>query len=150
MQNIAIILTLLVLPYWALLPTPLPEEVRGRIGVAFVLGFTGIGHFLRTSVMAAMLPPWIPMRVPLVQVTGVFELAVAIALFIPSMSRHAGLALCAFLVLVLPANIHAAYQRIDFGGHAAGPAYLLVRVPLQLLLLGWVYWHCVRPHAAAT
>jgi hypothetical protein len=27
---------------------------------------------------------------------------------------------------------------------------LLVWVPLQLLLLGWVYWHCVRPHAAAS
>lgn len=44
-----------------------------------------------------------------------------------------GWAWCIFLLLVLPSNIYAAWQRVDFGGHAAGPVYLLVRIPLQLL-----------------
>jgi len=30
------------------------------------------------------------------------------------------------------------------GGHAWGPAYLLIRAPLQLLILGWVYYFVLR------
>jgi uncharacterized membrane protein len=67
-----------------------------------------------------------------------------VAILIPSLSRYTGIALGVFLLLVLPSNVYAAFQRIDFGGHGAGPAYLLVRVPLQLFLIGWIYWFAVR------
>jgi uncharacterized membrane protein len=33
---------------------------------------------------------------------------------------------------------------MDFGGHGAGPIYLAVRLPLQLVLIGWTWWHAVR------
>jgi len=144
MRNIAIIITLLLLPYWALNPMHVAEPTRGRIGAALVFAFTSIGHFARTSSMAEMVPTGIPMRVGLIYVTGVLELLGAIALLIPHFSRGAGVALCVFLLLVLPSNVYAAFQRIDFGGHGAGPIYLLVRVPLQLFLIGWIYWFAVR------
>lgn len=144
MQNIAILLTLLLLPYWALLPAPVTESMRGRIGVSLVLAFAGIAHFLKTSDMSEMLPAWTPLRIPLIYVTGIFELVAALALLLPSLSRYTGLALCLFLLLILPSNVYAAFQRIDFGGHEAGPSYLLIRIPLQLLLIGWVYWSAVR------
>jgi len=146
MQNIAIILTLLLLPYWALMSAHMPEPLRGRIGIALVFAFTGIGHFIKTSSMTEMLPAWTPMRVPLIYATGVFELIATVAILIPSLSRYAGIVLCIFLVLLIPSNVFAAYQRVDFGGHGAGPIYLLVRIPLQLFLIGWVYWFAVRPH----
>jgi len=57
MQNIAIILTLLLLPYWALIPAHVSEPLRGRIGVALVFVFTRVGHFIKTSAMTQMLPP---------------------------------------------------------------------------------------------
>jgi uncharacterized membrane protein len=144
MRNISIIITLLLLPYWALIPVHLQEPLRGRIGIALVFAFTAIGHFVETSEMARMLPPSVPMRVPLVYVSGVFELLAAVTILIPSLSRYTGIALSIFLLLVLPSNVYAAFQRVDFGGHAAGPAYLLVRVPLQLFLIGWIYWFAVR------
>ena len=145
MQNIVIILTLLLVPYWALLPAHLSEPLRGRIGVSLVFAFTAVGHFIKTSQMTQMLPSWVPMRVPLIYFTGIFELLAAIAILIPSVSRHVGMVLCIFLLLILPSNVYAAFQRVDFGGHGAGPIYLLVRVPLQLLLIGWIYWYAVRP-----
>ena len=147
MQNIAIILTLLLLPYWALIPAPVSEPLRGRMGVALVFGFTAIGHFVKTSQMTAMLPPWMPMRVPLIYATGVFEFLAALAILIPSASRPAGTILCIFLLLILPSNVYAAFQRVDFGGHGAGPIYLLVRAPLQLFLIGWIYWFAVRQNS---
>jgi len=150
MQNIAIILTLLLLPYWLLTLAHVPEVLRGRVGVALVFAFTGVGHFIKTSAMTQMLPAWVPMRLPLVYITGVFELLAAAAILYTPLSRHVGLALCVFLLLIVPSNIYAAWTRVDFGGHAAGPVYLLVRIPLQLFLIGWVYWFAVRQydHAA--
>jgi uncharacterized membrane protein len=46
------------------------------IGLTLLFVFTGIGHFIDTESMAQMLPPWIPQRVLLVYLTGVFEFAV--------------------------------------------------------------------------
>jgi uncharacterized membrane protein len=37
----------------------------------------------------------------------------------------------------LPVNVYSAIQRVPFGGHEVGPAYLLIRVPFQLLLIWW-------------
>src|SRR4030095_6599604 len=112
------------------------EPLRGRVGVALVFAFTTAGHFLKTSEMTQMLPGWVPMRVPLVYVTGVFELLAALAILITPAARPVALSLWIFLLLMLPSNVYAAFQRVDFGGHAAGPGYLLVRLPLQLFLVG--------------
>ncbi len=147
MTNIAIILTLLLLPYWLLTFAHVPEVLRGRVGIALVFAFTGVGHFIKTAAMTQMLPSWVPMRTPLVYITGVFELLAAAAILITPLSRHAGLVLCVFLLLLVPSNIYAAWQRVDFGGHASGPSYLLVRIPLQLFLMGWIYWFAVKQHA---
>jgi hypothetical protein len=37
------------------------------------------------------------------------------------------------LLCLLPANIYSAINRVDFGGHGAGPIYLLV--PFQLFVI---------------
>ncbi|HEY3914505.1 MAG TPA: hypothetical protein VGN61_08470 [Verrucomicrobiae bacterium] len=44
MLNVAIMLALLLAPYWALIPAHVAEPERARIGVALVFAFTGIGH----------------------------------------------------------------------------------------------------------
>jgi uncharacterized membrane protein len=44
------------------------------------------------------------------------------------------------LLGLLPANIYSAFHRVDFGGHGAGPAYLLVRVPFQIFAIWWTYF----------
>jgi uncharacterized membrane protein len=149
--NIAIILLLLLLPYFALVPLRLSRSVRARVGVALVFAFTGSGHFIKTNEMVAMLPSWVPQRELLVHATGVFELLASIGILIPTLARTTGLALCLFLILVLPSNVYAALQRVDFGGHDAGPIYLLVRVPLQCILIVWIYWFAVRkrPHGSS-
>ena len=36
---------------------------------------------------------------------------------------------------------------LTWAGTPGGPAYLLIRVPLQAILLGWVWWFTVRPTA---
>jgi uncharacterized membrane protein len=115
-------------------------QAAGASGLALLFFFTGSGHFLQTELMAQMLPPWVPAPVALVYLTGVLEFALAIGFLIPETRRSAGWTAAAVLVLFFPANIYAAINHVPMGGHAWGPVYLLVRAPLQLVILFWVYW----------
>jgi uncharacterized membrane protein len=117
---------------------------RGQISLAILFLFTGLGHFVQTAQMAEMLPPAVPFRPLLVLVSGVFEWLLSLGLLIPRYARTAGIAAIVFLIVVFPGNVYAAINRVDFGGHGAGPAYLLVRAPFQLLLIAWAYWFAVR------
>ncbi len=144
MKNITIIVTLLLIPYLALKLGQVPAPWPGRVSLALVFLFTGLGHFIKTVEMAQMLPSWFPGRIPLIYTTGVFEWMGSVGILVPQLSRSSGILLCAFLILVLPSNVYAAVHRVDFGGHAAGPVYLLVRIPLQLLLICWACWFAIR------
>ena len=113
---------------------------RARVGLSLFFIFTSIGHFIRTEEMAAMIPPSVPYRIELVYLTGVFELLGAIGVWIPRLVRLTGLLLILMLIGLLPANVYSAINRVDFGGHGAGPTYLLVRVPFQLFVIWWTYF----------
>jgi len=113
---------------------------RARVGLTVFFAFAGIGHFIVTQEMSQMMPASIPYRVEVIYLTGVLELLGAIGVWIPALTRLAGLCLIILLVCVLPANIYSALTRFDFGGHGAGPVYLIARVPFQLFVIWWTYW----------
>lgn len=120
-------------------------RAAAAIGLAMLFIFTGIGHFVRTEPMAQMLPPWVTLRTQVVYMTGVLEFAVAVGFLIPTLRRVAGWAAAVMLVLFFPANVYAAINHVPMGGHIWGPVYLLVRAPVQLVVLLWVYWFTIRP-----
>lgn len=124
----------------------LSRAARARVGLTLFFAFTALGHFVRTEEMAAMLPPSVPSRVGLIHLTGLFELAGAAGVWAPRLRRLTGVCLIVMLLCVLPSNVYAALNRVAFGGHEAGPVYLLVRVPFQLLVAWWVYFAAVRWH----
>ncbi len=144
MKNVLAMVGLLLGGFGVALLFGLPNWKAARIGIAAVLAFTAFGHFVKTDEMMAMLPSALPARRPMVIMSGFLETMFAAGILLPTLARTTGLAICVFLVLVTPANVYAALQRIDFGDHGAGPRYLLVRLPLQLLLLVWTYWFAVR------
>lgn len=113
---------------------------RARVGLSLFFLFTSIGHFIKTEEMAAMLPASVPYRIWLIYVTGILELLGATGVWIPRLTKLTGFLLILMLIGVLPANIYSAINRVDFGGHAAGPAYLLVRVPFQIFAIWWTYF----------
>jgi uncharacterized membrane protein len=118
--------------------------IGGVTGLVLAFLFTASGHFLMTQAMADMLPPFVPGRVPLVYLTGLLEIALALGLALPATRRLAGLAAIAILVLFFPANVYAAFAQVEMGGHAWGPVYLLIRAPLQAILIAWTWWFAVR------
>lgn len=140
------VLMLLILTLPQLLGSAL-ARLRGREanaapaawGLGLLFLFTASGHFLQTQPMVQMLPPWVPAREALVYATGWLEIAIAVAFFVPRWRRAAAWLAAAVLVAFFPANIYAAFQQVPMGGHAWGPVYLLVRAPLQLFILWWIW-----------
>ncbi|GHG02885.1 DoxX family protein [Thalassotalea marina] len=113
------------------------------LGLAFL--FFAMGHFVKTQGMIDMLPAWVPFRLALVYVTGVIELVIAIGLFLPQYRILAAKMAIVVFVVFFPANIYAAFNSIGLGGHQWGPVYLLIRLPLQIVLISWAYFMCVKP-----
>lgn len=107
---------------------------------AFFL-LAGITHFTQTDSFAAIVPPALPFKHLIVQITGAMELAFAVGLLVPKWRRITGWALSAFLLAVLPANIYMALAGIPFG-ELSSPTALWVRVFMQFPLIALVLWAC--------
>ena len=115
-------------------------SLAGRIAMAAMLVATGISHFTNAEEMIAMMPHFVPAKRELVYFTGVCELAAVVGLVWNRTARLASILLIVFFVLVLPANIAGSLKSVNFGGMEHGPWYLLLRVPLQLFFIWWVWW----------
>jgi len=145
-----IVLTILFVP--TLLAAVIARKTRadgiinlgGVLGYAAAFAFFSVGHFAITDEMVSMLPEFIPARRPLVYATGLLEAGLALALLPKRTRAYAGLGCIAVLILFFPGNIYAAINGVGPGGHQWGPVYLLVRAPLQALLIFWGYWFAVR------
>lgn len=146
-MTLLFLLCLLLVPYLLLtllghwLPRlRIASATRARVGLSLFFIVTALAHFTGTRAMAEMIPRSIPYRIELIYLTGVFELLGAAGVWIPRLTRLTGLLLIVMLIGLLPANIYAAINRVDYGGHAAGPGYLLLRVPFQLFVIWWTYF----------
>ena len=121
--------------------------LSARIAMSIMLVFTAIGHFVFTKGMSMMIPQFIPFKESFVYITGIFEILLAIGLLIPKLKVISGWTLIVFLLLMLPANIYASmnnvnYQKGTFDGN--GLAYLWFRIPLQILFIIWTYIGTIR------
>ena len=121
--------------------------VSGRIAFSFMLLFTAIGHFVFTNGMSRMIPDFIPNKMFIVYATGILEVLFAIGLLIPKYQKHVAIDVIAFLLLMLPANIKAAsntlnYQTGEQNGN--GLNYLWFRIPLQIFFILWVLFFAYK------
>ena len=122
-------------------------KLSARIAMSIMLIFTAIGHFAFTKGMSMMIPKFIPYKETFVYLSGVFEILLAISLLIPGFKYISGWTLIIFLLLMLPANIYASinnvnYQKGTFDGNGLG--YLWFRIPLQFLFIAWTYISTIR------
>lgn len=115
MKQIAIIVSLLIVPSLVALATGGDVDWAGRLGLALVFAFAALGHFIKTDAMAEMLPPSVPQRRALIRISGVFELALAVLVLRLPNSRLVALTIIWFLIAVFPSNVYAAVRRIESG-----------------------------------
>lgn len=114
------------------------KDTIPRLVAAALFTFTGTQHFLKPEIFAAIVPPVLPAPALLVAISGAAEIAGALGLLLPQTRRIAVYGLIALLIAVFPANIYMAAAAEKFASFA--PAWLLVaRLPLQLVLIAWVW-----------
>ncbi|MFI7281626.1 DoxX family protein [Micromonospora chersina] len=106
-----------------------------RVGLALMFLLTGVAHFAsRRADLIAMVPPSLPRPDLLVTVTGVLELAGALALLAPVTARWAAAGLALLMVAMFPANVSAARRRLTLAGRPVTP--LGARTALQIVFVG--------------
>ena len=108
-----------------------------------MLFFTAFGHFRFSKGMASMIPKFIPFKNRVVLVTGLMEILFGLGLLFNQLRTVSGWSLIIFFLLLLPANIHAAMQKLDYqkGTYdGKGIQYLWFRIPMQLFLIWWVWY----------
>jgi len=121
--------------------------LSARIAMCAMLLFTALGHFLFTEGMSKMIPNFIPLKPTLVLVTGVLEIILAIGLLLPDYKKTTAWILIFFLLLMLPANIKASLENLNYqtGTYdGKGLPYLWFRVPLQVLFIAWIYFSTIQ------
>jgi len=139
-----VVLAIATIAAWAL-PARLggrsPKEAARR-GMAIALMVAGVMHFLRPESFLAYFPGWVPAPELLNAASGIFEIAGGLALLVAG-GRHrrlVGVALAAYLVLVLPANVYVAVAGVAVPGLPTAWWYPWLRLPFQALFVWWVLW----------
>ena len=144
---VLLIVFLISVPVTKLVSGTLNFHLSGKIAMSTMLIFTATGHFIFTKGMTLMIPDIIPTKNLVVQLSGVFEILLAITILIPRYSTIIGWILIVFLLTILPANIYGAireinYQTATFDG--PGLTYLWFRIPLQLVFITWTYFFIIK------
>lgn len=107
--------------------------------LAAVFVAAGILHFLRPASYVGIMPPWLPAPLFLVYLSGALEAAGGLGLLHPATRRAAGWGLVLLLLAVWPANFQMLLNARAAGAGATEEALLWLRLPLQLLLIFWVW-----------
>jgi len=111
------------------------------IGLLFVAA--GALHFKSPSAYEAIVPPFLPAHRTIVFVSGFFEILGGIGVCVAQTRRAAGYGLIALLIAVFPANLYMALDTVKFGKLAPAPIFY-ARLPLQLVLMYWIWTTCVK------
>jgi uncharacterized membrane protein len=118
------------------------KSVSKFLLASLMLG-AGTMHFVRPDFFERIVPPCLPWQRELVYLSGICEVVLGLLLLVPSYSRVAAWGIIALLIAVFPANIYL-YQHQEL--LPASPAVHFLRLPLQVVLILWAYWH-TRPRS---
>ncbi len=110
--------------------------LKWLLGFAFVAA--GVLHFIYAGFYLKIMPPVLPAPLILVYLSGVFEIVLGVLFLMPKFTRLAAFGLIALLIAVFPANIYMAANPQLFSEYSPNALYL--RMPLQLVLIGLIFW----------
>ena len=99
----------------------------------------GLLHFTNTNWFLQIVPPYLPLKLEFVYVSGFFEIIFGFMLILPSWRYYAGWGLVLLLIAIYPANIYLAQTN----GAAMNTSALVAwaRLPFQFIFIGIAYWH---------
>ena len=111
------------------------------LGALFIAA--GANHFVHPALYRHIVPPSFPSPALLVVISGVAEIAGGIGVLIARTRKAAGIGLVLLLLAVFPANVYMA-QHPELYRDMASATALYIRLPLQAVLIAWVWWVCLK------
>ncbi len=105
--------------------------------MSLVYFFAGINHFLNTDFYLRIMPPYIPFHLELVYLSGVVESLLALLLLFNKTRKKAAWGIILVLIAVFPVNIYMLTP--DCCGMDFPLWALILRLPVQLVLIYWAY-----------
>ena len=105
----------------------------------FYLG-AGIAHLYRPEPFLTITPAWVPFAREVILVTGLCEIAGALALLVPTTRKAAGWMLALYAACVFPANIKHLLDSIGPDGWPHPFWYHGPRMLLQPVLVWWALY----------
>lgn len=120
-----------------------PDVHLYLIGFMFMLA--GLLHFLKPALYLKIMPDYIPRPKAMVYLSGIAEIAGGLGMLVPFVRFEATIGLILLLIAVFPANIDMAVKNIQRRGwFRLYSILLIVRLPLQFVLMYWVYWAGIK------
>ncbi len=101
-------------------------------------------HFIAPGKYQRIIPPGFPFPAMLVAISGIAEMIGGAGLLSRPLRRAAGFGLIALLIAVFPANIYMALHPERFADLHVAAWLLWARLPLQVVLIGWVWGIAIR------
>jgi len=97
----------------------------------------GVTHFVTPDAFLSIMPPWVPLKLEAVYLSGLAEIAGGLMLLWPRSRKWGALELTLLLIAVFPANVQMLLQAEKY----SFPAWILwARLPLQPALIGLIWW----------
>ena len=115
---------------------------RTLLGLIFVVA--GTLHFRAPDAYEQIMPPYLPLHRELIYLSGAFEIAGGLGMLTERTRRIAGIGLILLLIAVWPANVQMLLDARAAEKPLWWVALLWARLPLQLVLIAWV-WRASRP-----
>ncbi len=120
------------------------------MAIALLFVTAGMLHLLRPAFFVGMVPPWLPAPLLLVRMSGVCEILGGAGVLLRATRVAAGWGLLALLVAVFPANVQMLLAARHENASPLWIAGLVLRLPLQAVLLWWVWRSVGRSHDRTT
>ena len=115
-----------------------------RVLLGLLFAVSGALHFLFPNTYERIMPPYLPLHRELVYLSGAFDIAGGLGLLDQRTRRISGLGLILLLVAVWPANVQMLLDARATREPLWWVALLWARLPVQLVLIAWV-WRASRP-----
>ena len=109
--------------------------------MAFVYILAGINHFKTPRVYLKIIPPYFPNPKLLNGISGFAEILLGTSLCIPMFSSYASWGIIALLIVVFPTHLYMLQN--EKAGMGLPKWLLLLRMPLQFVLIYWAFQYTV-------
>lgn len=110
------------------------------MGVFYVVA--GVMHFTNTDFYRPLMPPYLPLHLELIYLSGIAEILCGVGVLLPATRRAAAWATILLLIAVFPANLHVALNNVPLGDNPQGLGiWNWARLPFQGLFIAWAWWY---------